>query len=193
MNEEQIEKKETIIFEGGEDKIFSDFVTMSKGLEYSYILKCKPVRKGVTKDLGAACRDQKELVKTVLIFSEMGYATFVEEINNPYKSLFKNLELVINSDDGTIAEKVSGIIYILVNEDKEKYDSVINLTNSEVDYEQVSYAIIGGEVKEGSGVTYLKEYNAKFMWLLRYGFCDGDEDLTVKLYELITGRPVEAM
>jgi hypothetical protein len=94
--------------------------------------------------------------------------------------LFKHLESIINSSELDQSSKEYVIIHILSNGDEDKMDILFSKTI--FSYEQASYAIVGNER------TRLLHYKDKFMWLLRYGFCDGNEELTKEVFEIITGN-----
>ena len=75
---------------------------------------------------------------------------------------------------------VSAVIYMLSNGSEEKYNALTSIAKPDV--EQICYAIIG------NSKTKLVEDKDRFMWILRYGLCDGDEDKTKRVFEIVTGK-----
>ncbi len=73
MTEKDIEKRETMIWEGQHD--FHEFIIIANTLEYKHIVQCFPTEEGQKENLGAACRDEDETYKTIKMFSDAGYSS----------------------------------------------------------------------------------------------------------------------
>jgi len=71
MNTKEIENLETMIWQGQDS--FEHFTFISKELGYKYVVKCDVDMNQPEQDLGAACKDDSELVEMLEEFSEFNY------------------------------------------------------------------------------------------------------------------------
>lgn len=78
MTKKELKNRETMIWEG--QSPLNDFVKISRELKYKYVILCEPNFHS-DEDLGAACRDAKELAKVLLEFTERGFFYTVVQIN----------------------------------------------------------------------------------------------------------------
>lgn len=68
MTKNAIKNLETMIWEGQDT--FEDFIQIASTLGYKYVISCHPL----SSNLGAACKDDKELAEMLIEFSELGFS-----------------------------------------------------------------------------------------------------------------------
>lgn len=98
------------------------------------------------------------------------------------KNLFEDLEKLFVRSEVKENEIASAVLLMLSNGNEKKYNQLTSLTQDSYDYTQMQYAVLGNDQ------TQIKEYSDKFMWILRYGFCKGDEEKTKHMFNIITGK-----
>lgn len=71
MDTKEIEKLETMVWQG-EDS-FEHFAFIASELGYKFIVKCMEDENQPQQELGAACKDDSELIDMLEDFSELNY------------------------------------------------------------------------------------------------------------------------
>jgi hypothetical protein len=97
------------------------------------------------------------------------------------KDFFDDVCTIIDNNSLDFEDAVSGIVYLLANGEEDKYNNLIDLLE-EPNITQIIYAI------DGDSKSKIKFDSDKFMWIIRYGLCAGNEEKTKRMYEIITGR-----